>query len=322
MARPLRIEYAGAWYHVMNRGAGKREIFPDDFLRREFLDLLSDLHERYSVCCHAYCLMGNHYHLLLQTRQANLGRAMRHLDGVYTQRHNRHMKTDGPLFRGRYKAQLIDRDNYFLSVSRYVHRNPLVAGLCDRLVDYPWSSYPVFAELRAAPDWLHRHETIAPFRFARHYCAFVEGPLDDAADGQFLTARSGKYVAVLGSAEFVTAAQKAGAVHYEIPQSKVSQTDFSLTEIIDFVAARFSVSRKNFFEASNKEARERRAITMLLARQYGGFTLRQIGEGFGIRSYTTVASAIDRCRNKAGRDPALAGELARLRERLKKMRNA
>ena len=110
MARPLRIQFAGAWYHLMNRGAGRRSIFPDDLHRHCFLDLLGEIHARYGVEIHAWCFMGNHYHLLARTPLPNLARAMRHLDGVYTQRHNRMSKTDGALFRGRYKAIVVDED--------------------------------------------------------------------------------------------------------------------------------------------------------------------------------------------------------------------
>lgn len=108
MARPLRIEYAGAWYHVMNRGASHQKIYHNDHHRLIFLGLLQKIQLRYGIELHAYCLMGNHYHLLLRTPMANLGRAMRHLDGVYTQRYNINTNKDGPLFRGRYKACLIE----------------------------------------------------------------------------------------------------------------------------------------------------------------------------------------------------------------------
>ncbi|MBT8136082.1 MAG: transposase [Gammaproteobacteria bacterium] len=322
MARPLRIEYPGAWYHVMNRGAGRCQVFPDDYLRQQFLDLLSDLHDRYRVCCHAYCLMGNHYHLLVQTRLANLGRAMQHLDSVYAQRHNRHLRTDGPLFRGRYKAQLIEQDSYLLCVSRYVHRNPLAAGLCDRLVDYPWSSYRCFAGLRPVPGWLHLRHTIAPFQSAGGYCAFVEGQTDEHDDDLLLSAASSRYAAVLGSKEFVSASQRRGSSDYEIPQSKLSTTMLSLDEIIAVVCARSARSRQEILEAADRHAREQRALAMLLGQQYGGLTLRDLADTFGPTSYTTVASAISRCRDRATRDPAVAGELAWLRTRLSKMRNA
>ena len=125
MPRPVRIEYEGACYHVMNRGRGRQPIFHTPVYYHAFLETLNDAHERFGVVIHGYCLMGNHYHLLLQTPHGNLGRVMRHINGVYTQRHNRLKPTDGPLFRGRYKAILVEADNYLLQLSRYIHRNPI-----------------------------------------------------------------------------------------------------------------------------------------------------------------------------------------------------
>ena len=118
MARPLRIEYPGAWYHVMNRGAGRKKIFNATPHYELFLTLLEEVSERFGAEIHAYCLMGNHYHLLLHTPEGNLQRSMRHLNGVYTQRYNRMRGTDGPLFRGRYKAIVVDADHYLLHLSR------------------------------------------------------------------------------------------------------------------------------------------------------------------------------------------------------------
>ena len=129
MTRPLRIEYEGAWYHVMNRGANRQTVFATERDRLAFLALLGEVSEMFAVEVHVFCLMGNHYHLLLHTPRGNLGGAMRHLNGVYTQRHNRAAGRDGPLFRGRYKAILLDADAWLLQVSRYVHRNPLEARL-------------------------------------------------------------------------------------------------------------------------------------------------------------------------------------------------
>ncbi len=118
MSRPLRIEYPGAWYHVMNRGASGRTIFRSDRDWHTFLSLLGDLAATFAVEVHAYCLMGNHYHLLIHTPRGILSGAMRHLNSLYTQRYNRFHRTDGPLFRGRFKAIVIDADTYLAVVSR------------------------------------------------------------------------------------------------------------------------------------------------------------------------------------------------------------
>lgn len=161
MPRPLRIEYEHAFYHVMNRGRARQLIFHDEGYYQAFLDTLGEAQQRFDCVVHAYCLMGNHYHLLIETPNANLGRIMRHINGVYTQRYNRLKHTDGPLFRGRYKAILVEQDNYLLQLSRYIHRNPIEMKhpLVEQLVDYPWSSYPAFIDKAKAEGWLEREYT-------------------------------------------------------------------------------------------------------------------------------------------------------------------
>jgi REP element-mobilizing transposase RayT len=146
MPRPLRIEYENAYYHVMNRGRGRQRIFHGDDYYSAFLQTLEEAHQRYRIQILCYCLMGNHYHLLLKTPEANLGRAMRHINGLYTQRYNRLRKIDGPLFRGRYKAILVEEDSYQLQLSRYIHRNPIEAGVVNHLESYAWSSYPYYVK--------------------------------------------------------------------------------------------------------------------------------------------------------------------------------
>ena len=135
MARPLRIEFAGALYHVTSRGDRREDIFVEDADREAFLQGLSEICQRFGVTCHAYCLMTNHYHLVLETVQANLARALRQLNGVYTQRFNRRHSRVGHVFQGRYKAILVDRDAYYLELVRYVLLNPVRARLVRQVQD-------------------------------------------------------------------------------------------------------------------------------------------------------------------------------------------
>ena len=142
MARPLRVEYPDAVYHVMNRGAARQPIFLTQADRKRFLQVLEEAWKRWRFKVHAYCLTDNHYHLCLQTPEAKLSRIMRHLNGVYTQRYNRIHDRDGPLFRGRYKALLIEVEDYLGQVVRYIHLNPVAAGIARQPQDYRWSSPP------------------------------------------------------------------------------------------------------------------------------------------------------------------------------------
>ncbi len=156
MPRPLRIEYDHAFYHVMNRGKGRQDIFHDGRYFQAFLDTVAEAQQRFNAVIHCYCLMSNHYHILIETPLGNLGRIMRHINGVYTQRYNRLKRTDGPLFRGRYKAILVDADSYLLQLSRYIHRNPIESKklLVEKLEQWPWSSYPAYTRKVDVPHWL------------------------------------------------------------------------------------------------------------------------------------------------------------------------
>lgn len=156
MARPLRIEFPGAVYHVTSRGDRREAIFVDDTDRRALLDVLGVGLERFDACVLAWCFMGNHYHFVLQTRLPNLSLLMRHVNGVYTQRFNQRHHKVGHLFQGRFKAVLVDRDSYLLEVCRYVELNPLRARMVDEVSDWPWSSYAALTGQAACPPWLDR----------------------------------------------------------------------------------------------------------------------------------------------------------------------
>ena len=154
MSRPLRIEFEDAVYHVTTRGDRREPIFRGDADRRALLDLIAQAMDRFDAMVLAYCLMGNHYHLVLQTRQPNLSRLMRHINGVYTQSFNRRHGLVGHLFQGRFNAILIDRDAYLLALCRYVERNPVAAGIAPSAMAWPWSSYRAHVGKAAPPAWL------------------------------------------------------------------------------------------------------------------------------------------------------------------------
>ena len=141
MVRPLRIEYPGAVYHVTSRGNDRKDIFKDDQDRESFLHTLHRVNERYNWICHAYCLMGNHYHVLIETPEGNLSIGMQQLNGLYTQGFNKRHRRTGHLFQGRYKAVLIQKETHLLEVCRYVVLNPVRAGIVAGPEDWIWSSY-------------------------------------------------------------------------------------------------------------------------------------------------------------------------------------
>ena len=154
MARPLRIEFPGAVYHVTSRGHQREAIFVDDTDRSAFLALLGRMLERLDAQVLAYCLMGDHYHLVLYTRRANLSLLMRQLNGVYTQDFNRRHGKAGHLFQGRFKAILVDSEAYLPELCRYVDLNPVRAGVVELPGDWPWSSYLAHSGQQPSPHWL------------------------------------------------------------------------------------------------------------------------------------------------------------------------
>jgi len=142
VARPLRIEYAGALYHVTSRGDRREDIYFDDDDREIWLAVFAQVCARFNWRCHAWCLMDNHYDILIETIEGNLSKGMRQLNGVYTQQSNRKHGLYGHLFQGRYKAILVEREAYLLELSRYVVLNPVRAGMAKDIDDWKWSSYP------------------------------------------------------------------------------------------------------------------------------------------------------------------------------------
>jgi putative transposase len=178
MARPLRLELAGALYHVTSRGDGREDIFLSDEDRRAWLETLAEVCKRCNWVCHAYCQMSNHYHLVIETPEANLSKGMRQLNGVYTQHFNRRHDRVGHVFQGRFKAILVDKDSYLLELARYVVLNPLRAKMVRRLEQWPWSSYLATCGQTPAPSWLQVDFVLSQFAAQRaraivKYAAFV-----------------------------------------------------------------------------------------------------------------------------------------------------
>jgi REP element-mobilizing transposase RayT len=210
MARPLRFEAPGNFFHVLARGNAKHPIFIDDRDRERFLETLGEAVSRFQVRCHTYCLMANHYHLLLQPMQETLSRAVRHLNGVYSQRFNRRHQRVGHVFAGRFKSLLVDREHYLLMLCRYIALNPVRSGAVREPADWRWSGHRALVGTVAAPDWLTPNEILEAFDprgdgFARDaYARFVEeGIRPDRASELDELDRAVDLGGILGSSEFI-----------------------------------------------------------------------------------------------------------------------
>ncbi|WP_231760000.1 helix-turn-helix domain-containing protein [Microbulbifer elongatus] len=289
----------------MNRGLARQETFLSADCYSAFLDTLSESHQRFQVHVHAYCLMGNHYHLLLHTPQGNLSRAMRHINGVYTQRFNRLHGRDGPLFRGRYKAILVEADQYHLSLTRYIHRNPIETRrpLADQLEEYPWSSYPAYLNLCKSPGWLYRDFTYAALGRRdkyRGYRQFVEQGVDEEVAAFYERQRQSPF---LGGEVFQEEMRsRLGEIPPEVSGvAGDGDTSVGYVTIVEVVAMVFERQADDLYKRSapgRSGANPARAVAMWLCQDLAGMTLPEIGEVFGGVHYSAVSQAVRRIKEK------------------------
>lgn len=205
MARPLRIEYPGAFYHITARGNERKDIFRDERDRERFLAYLETAVVRYKAVIHVYCLMNNHYHLLMSTPGGNLSQIVRHINGAYTVYFNKRHHRFGHLFQGRYKAILVDADEYAGELSRYIHLNPVRAGLATLPEGYPWTCYMNYIGRKKAAwwqttDWLLRYYGKSPEEAKREYRAFVEAKIGVSEESPLKEAIAST---ILGGPEFI-----------------------------------------------------------------------------------------------------------------------
>lgn len=296
MPRAPRIEYPNAFYHVMNRGTGRKSIFHDQEYFIAFLNILSESHQKFGIMIHAYCLMSNHYHLIIETPSSNLSRAMRHINGVYTQRYNRLKKTDGSLFRGRFKAILIDEDSYLLNLNRYIHRNPI--KFVKHLENYKWSSYPAYLNLVKSPKWLCKDKIIEAFNgedFLKSYQAYILG---DQEDEYFVKHYSKKNIPmILGSEDFKK------RIHAQITDSnnvnkgkilKDIRKDIGVDEIMELTSKAFNIEKDSIKnrQIGRAKANFPRKFSMYLCQIYLHKSLFEISKEFNLTSSGAVAKAI------------------------------
>lgn len=308
MSRPLRIEYPDAWYHVANWGRRSEVIFPDgeDYLR--FMELLREASTMWNVRIAAFCLMPNHYHLLVQTPDANLSRFMRHLDGVYTQWFNRFHQCDGSLFRGRYKAILVDAETYLLELLRYVHRSPLRAGMVKRLDRYRWSSHTGYLSGSKTWAWLHTEPVLSMLSRARGKQAAAYRKFMAEADSDELTdlLSQRNLPAFLGSERFIdwvkAKFQKLRA-RGEIPAARLLAP--GLDAIESAVCQSYRIDRQELLSRQRGVLNEAGDVAIYLARRLSGQTLAAIGEAFGLDNYSSVSSVVSRMKRRIQVDRSL-----------------
>jgi len=322
MARPLRIDFNGAWHHVMNRGRQRENIFRDAQDYKAFIDLLKNTSEMFRVNVAAYCLMSNHYHLLLQSSEGNLARAMRHLGGVYTQWFNRRHGLDGQLFKGRYKAILVGEEEYLQGLVRYIHHNPLKAGLTKSLDEFSWSSHLGYLRRGDAWKWLHTGPLLSQFsddpaKARAEYRRFMARDEDEEIERIFSLK---KLPAILGNSDFVQTIKDrffAAKLSPEVPESR-QLTPVTMEAIKTAVCEAYGITEDTLASSARGITNDPRDIAIYLARTLKGDSLTQIGEHFKIKKYSTVGSAIARVKGKVKADKSGAERIEKIGRVLRK----
>lgn len=278
MTRPLRIEYPGAVYHITSRGNARQDIYVDDEDREKFLSILSLATERFHWLCHSYCLMDNHYHLLVETPIPNLSAGMRQLNGIYTQAFNRRHQRVGHLFQGRFKAIVVEKQAHLLELSRYIILNPVKAGIVQHPEDYLWSSYRATIGLTKVSDfltvtWLLDNFSSQTNRAQQLYREFVNKE-EELTPWKNLTGQI-----FLGSETFI--------------QQIKNQTSASISPNETLLAERYAgrPTLSDLFEPHPDWTKEERNKVITRAHIEYGYRLKQIAEFLGIH-YSTVSKVI------------------------------
>lgn len=300
MARPLRIEYPNAFYHIIQRGIERRDIFIDDKDRIRLLEYIDSCYTAYHAIIHTYCLMRNHYHLIIETPDANLSKVMHYLNTSYAAYFNTKYKRSGPLYQGRFKAILVDKDEYLGRLSRYIHLNPIRAHLVKDPIEYQWSSYKYFVLSPTAPAWLDMDTILSAFdrdraKARRQYKDFV---LDGTGKEDEDIAENARNGFILGGEEFLSFVRmnfiEKREDDSEIPQLRKMRKVIALEDVARVIGGMFLPDK-----------RLRRRLTLFAMRKYTPFSLKEIAVFCGNIGDTGVSQAYKRVESERRRNKSL-----------------
>jgi REP element-mobilizing transposase RayT len=331
MARPLRIEYPGAYYHVMNRGNSKQDIFITDGNRATFLRALDDSSQIYDVRVICYVLMSNHFHLIVKTNLANLSEFMRHFLVTYTVRFNRRQKKTGHLFQGRYKSLLVEEDEYLLPLSRYIHLNPVrdkgpesedAKGLRKYLQGYRWSSFPGYSSTRNRLKWIDYGWLLKAYfggdntRGRARYRSFVYSGIDGEIENPF---ENVVHQSILGTNGFVEWVKGEVSLEpdREVPAIRNLRRSVAAEELLRVIASWYGIESKEILERKRQVA-EIRQVAMELCYRYCPMTQRDIGDLFGV-DYSTVSQNRRRLKLRMASDKKLKKQFEELKGRIEQL---
>jgi REP element-mobilizing transposase RayT len=319
MARPLRIEYPNAYYHISNRAEDRKSVFPSDKYYETFLEGLADACARLNVEIHGYCLLRNEYHLLIKTPEGNLSRFMRQVDGLYTQHYQKLKKARGSVFKARYKAVLVQSENYLLGVSRYLHNLPRKVRVKPE--DHQWSSLAIYLNKEKAPKYFNRDEVLVqlgegPRKYSRYGAYVAEGV--DAELSHFYGKKN--LLSILGDDKFKKKVQAKSSPSTARGVSKGAQAKLrpSIKAVVEKVAEHFKVSEKGIYQAARGPGSKNlpRWVAMYLCQELSAVTLQVIAKRFGLKRYGTVSTTIGKLKLEFETNPKALSAVKKLSKSL------
>ncbi len=312
MARPLRIQYSGAFYHVTARGNEKKRIYFSNADYEKFSYYISRAQDKYGFILHCFVLMMNHYHLVIETPSANLNSIMHYINSSYTNYVNRKMKRAGHLLQGRYKALLIDHDSYLLELSRYLHLNPVRAGIVQKPEDYPYSSYGCFIGTRKAEgvarDFILGMVSPHGEKAMHAYKHFVNNAIGAKPDNPLKRIYGG---VIAGEDSFIKKIlgrlTDVDLTRSDISNRRALKSATAPEEIIDKISIALNVDRDNIVSG---KIRNYRSMAIYIMKNCTGLANREIGKFFGNLSCSGVSKVCRRFEEKIGNDRSLRKKVA------------
>jgi putative transposase len=320
MVRSLRVEYPGAFYHIFNRGNSKENIFLTNRDREKFLEYLETSVDRFSLIIHAYCLMDNHYHLIVETPEANLSKALQWLNVSYAVYFNKKKKRSGHLFQGRFKAVLISADEYLKILSRYIHLNPVRAQIVSRPHEYKWSSYNALTGTTESPAWLATDYLLSYFhktrknamQLLRKFCEEVDvNAIDDPM-------KNAVHGFILGGERFVKKIQErlvSPTDEKEVPQLKKLKLRPTKEQIVDTVRREFSCQRDDIL-AVGKKRNAAREVAIYLSQLHTGLTGKELGQYFGNISGARISTVMKKVPSEMEADKELKRKIGTIEKKI------
>jgi len=320
MARPLRIEFKGALHHILSRGNERRDIFLGDDDYKVFLGVLEEMSDRFEVDIFAYVLMSNHYHLLIRTNQDNLSKSMQWAGTTYTRRFNLKHFRNGHLFQGRFKSILVQNDAYLMQLSCYIHRNPLRAGLVNRLADYRWSSYRAYAYKASNSSWLKKDLIFSQCNGEDSYKAYRE-KVQKYSEEEAKVFENLRHGIVFGTKRYlnkITEKYLKKESDVDLPQLNRIIKDKDPAKLLKRAAKviNFNLTKLSQSDRILKKDIQDRDVLLYFLRGTGLYTNKQIGELFGL-TYSAVSRRANIVKSEISKQSEMRQKYSLIKSKIK-----